>query len=1580
MPTLPLGRSLLPLLEAFRGTETSMFECEPWIDPVFRHNLGLAPLSSEQDDEEEFDYDAPNSVTSSTADGFVLSSAAVSSLPPAKAKKLSGVSLLRATSFVDGYLKGRALEGVNGKRKVEWVMARLDLRNPKTVAKQGGGDNFWGDYREVVLTLLNRPGGIMSIVAEAMVRHRATPAEALRDRREEIGRHPDSSVDECDIPTPPPAQYVESTELRNEVARLVFGSCAVNSRGAINPEYRRSVSCLISRVWESLDRKLDALKTRSKRQRQQMDAQLEEAKRLKTPQSLKAAGQKLKEWRATAQQTLEYEEPKFQSREADLNEIWEEMGYVEEATKKSKRKRKGRAGGAKSTSVVPNEAEMAAAFEHYMEDYCKSLYSDPDSLVPPAPESDPIDLTEDDVDIGVDRFKDWPTEKAWANLGLPGATQFPFAEPGTGAPPRPGEAAGAKVVPKWHQIVGVIAILEGAFTKELGDRPRPTLLCDDVGLGKTLQIIGAISMLAHLQEQQRRPLEERLPPPAFTIENQTPYFAGLPVVPNLPTLIVVPRTLARQWLDQLAVFTQRGSFSLLHFSSDNKPIDQYFSDPKGDFKRAMGPNSKNASKVIVVAELSRPELKYGDSIQALSTETTRCLLPPSNNLRGQAAKLRQAEGRVPKFRAGIDVSQSIFGIKWNLLALDEAHNLRNSGLVHQACLVLAENAHVRTGATATPIFTGPKDLASQGRVLRYEPMIGENGRKLCQHMMDSQRDRTKEWEGRSGAIIEATVQEEVGRMASKSGWRDDDPRVQRAADALRQKYSTDDQKDLLRRVFIVQGAIDAVRRVMLEIVVRRTANSKDSSGNTVLDLTPFKTVVAWSPLSPAEEAAVARVNYEHLHAKELRENPRHNPAWSTKKINLLTTSCPFARYFRVPRLLAETPALMHQNFLFDQKNAGMDSRIPELRQQEIDRGLAKDTLTNKMTDDWNATNIHEKASTRVQKVGEIIDHFWDGNPKAPLYRSDGTRDQAAEEESDNPTPSERPRKFLIYVAYRLHRTLIKKFLEVKGRAFVEYDGTMTARKRDAAVHKFGTDDDCRIMLISNVGAAGLNLTAASIIILVSGVWSGQERMQIIGRVWRYGQWRDVVVVDIIAPGSIDLALAGYANGKTMMSDSFLAAGRELRRAHTIITSTAVESESEDEAEAAYDAECAIQNEPKPSKVVRRAPKRRIVDSDDEANQDEDDQLRPKPTKRARTAKKRTAPSVSQSTGEEAGAGSVIPGPSERIPTAELAEDTAVAEQGRARPGPSMQPGKVSRLRVGPWRPQDTQPIFGQVPAVLTGRERHEGTSVAIQPLQPQDQPKRRPRPKPRATSTPDPGSPAADSHRDMFDLSHTRATSRPEAAPPPDHYRVDSSPSSNRDSPVPAIPATASARLTARPPPTTGSGPTPQAVFAHPTVYSEEERQLARDLGYNLPPANPISRVPASRLGTVTHQPRAAGPAKRVVVPKPTAPKVANGTLEPARSSSSVQRANILPVSSSHPPQPPSAQPSQLTKRRSGFVPAASGTAAPPKTGNSRDRALAMKLDQQDTRVQALTRPRSPVRAAPLRLFANRASNPPGGK
>lgn len=180
----------------------------------------------------------------------------------------------------------------------------------------------------------------------------------------------------------------------------------------------------------------------------------------------------------------------------------------------------------------------------------------------------------------------------------------------------------------------------------------------------------------------------------------------------------------------------------------------------------------------------------------------------------------------------------------------------------------------------------------------------------------------------------------------------------------------------------------------------------------------------------------------------------------------------------------------------------MHVEILQVRERERNQGLKEGDLIHTITDKWNESNISENASSRMLTVDGIVEYYWTGNPKILVFNNDGTWNLPGSVE--DPLPSKEPRKFLIYVSLSYHRklfgkvpdynvclllrphrlTLLLQMFDIKKRRYVFYDGSMTPKSRQKAVDTFTTDPDCRIMVISNVGAAGLNLVAASVVIIV----------------------------------------------------------------------------------------------------------------------------------------------------------------------------------------------------------------------------------------------------------------------------------------------------------------------------------------------------------------------------------------------------------------------------------------------------------------------------------------------------------------
>ncbi|KAG8736403.1 hypothetical protein FRC10_009337 [Ceratobasidium sp. 414] len=200
----------------------------------------------------------------------------------------------------------------------------------------------------------------------------------------------------------------------------------------------------------------------------------------------------LKEWKAYTKITGEINKPTFAERKEALTKLWEELGFLRGSDGGMVWKARKRA----ATLLVTDE-EMEAAYRDYL-DKCDFENEDnaivelTNNIQSLANAEEHLDVnllhTTSGQDLGVVEFAKTPIEELFHLLGLESIGSLPMASD--------------NMKMQWHQLVGIATMLKAVFTPRLGMRPHLTLLCDDVGLGKTAQIIGTIMMLAHLTTVQ----------------------------------------------------------------------------------------------------------------------------------------------------------------------------------------------------------------------------------------------------------------------------------------------------------------------------------------------------------------------------------------------------------------------------------------------------------------------------------------------------------------------------------------------------------------------------------------------------------------------------------------------------------------------------------------------------------------------------------------------------------------------------------------------------------------------------------------------------------------------------------------------------------------------------------------------------------------------------------------------------------------------------------------------------------------------------------------------------------------------
>lgn len=127
-------------------------------------------------------------------------------------------------------------------------------------------------------------------------------------------------------------------------------------------------------------------------------------------------------------------------------------------------------------------------------------------------------------------------------------------------------------------------------------------------------------------------------------------------------------------------------------------------------------------------------------------------------------------------------------------------------------------------------------------------------------------------------------------------------------------------------------------------------------------------------------------------------------------------------------------------------------------------------------------------------------------------------------------------------------TLLLDLLEIPVKhelklSFRRYDGGMSASNRDAAVRDFMENPNVKVILVSlKAGNSGLNLTAASQVIIMDPFWNPYTEMQAVDRAHRIGQQKPVQVHRVLVKGTVEDRIMELQDKKRELVDTALDEG------------------------------------------------------------------------------------------------------------------------------------------------------------------------------------------------------------------------------------------------------------------------------------------------------------------------------------------------------------------------------------------------------------------------------------------------------
>ena len=115
-------------------------------------------------------------------------------------------------------------------------------------------------------------------------------------------------------------------------------------------------------------------------------------------------------------------------------------------------------------------------------------------------------------------------------------------------------------------------------------------------------------------------------------------------------------------------------------------------------------------------------------------------------------------------------------------------------------------------------------------------------------------------------------------------------------------------------------------------------------------------------------------------------------------------------------------------------------------------------------------------------------------------------------------------KTIIFSQWTLLLDLVEVAMHHEGfkRKPERYDGSMSAIHRNNAATAFRNHPDVKVILVSlRAGNAGLNLTAASRVIILDPFWNPYIEMQAVDRAYRIGQQKEVKVYRILTQETVE---------------------------------------------------------------------------------------------------------------------------------------------------------------------------------------------------------------------------------------------------------------------------------------------------------------------------------------------------------------------------------------------------------------------------------------------------------------------------
>ena len=229
-----------------------------------------------------------------------------------------------------------------------------------------------------------------------------------------------------------------------------------------------------------------------------------------------------------------------------------------------------------------------------------------------------------------------------------------------------------------------------------------------------------------------------------------------------------------------------------------------------------------------------------------------------------------------------------------------------------------------------------------------------------------------------------------------------------------------------------------------------------------------------------------------------------------------------------PHMLRRTKSMV----LNDLPDIDIVTRYVEMGDQQHDlyqKQLSK--VRNEVNSELDPKRRSILIFTHLMKLRQIANHPLLINQDIPSTKMEATCEILQE-------LLNKKEKCLIFSSFEQHLLLYKKYVEDQGIVFQLLSGSTSQQKRLSLIENFEKSDNPFLFITLKAGGTGINLVAASYVLILDPWWNPASEMQAISRAYRIGQTKRVTAIKIISSDTIEEKIQQLQETKQALAEDF----------------------------------------------------------------------------------------------------------------------------------------------------------------------------------------------------------------------------------------------------------------------------------------------------------------------------------------------------------------------------------------------------------------------------------------------------------